>query len=277
MNAKEAKQRILSKIAELGKPIEFIDFEGGWKGSITTVLKLKNTEYNEEETVMYGSFIRRGWSCSSEHGDNISFGKRFTEEEAIQKIQEKINIVEKTQNRHFEFLGIVGNKWLGASKTVIKLRNTDYGEYKEILYKNFFYNESIWKCNSEKFCKASWEGENTCFEIAYKIDDTISRWEKILVSDDKTVEVDIYSKEHGYIIEYDGRQHYKYDEFFHKNKYENYLKQVNRDNSLVQYCKDNSIRLLRIPWKDKDRLEEIIKAFIIDGKDLSTKIEPVFH
>ena len=274
MNTEQAKQRIKDRISEIGKPIEFIDFVGGWQGSTCSLIKLKNIEYNEEAVITYGTFIRYGWSCSSEHGDNISLGKRFSEEEAIAKIQEKINIIEKEQNRHFEFLGIVGDKWIGATKTILKLRNTDYNEYKEVLYRKFFYNEFGWKCNSEKFCKASWEGENRCFELAHKIDNTVNRWEKLTI-EERTVEVDVYSKENNYIIEYDGKQHYKYDEFFHKGDYKNYLKQVKRDNSLVQYCKDNSIRLLRIPWKDNNRLEEIIRAFILEGEDIATHLEPI--
>ena len=86
---------------------------------------------------------------------------------------------------------------------------------------------------------------------------------------------DFWIKSRNCIIEYDGEQHYKYSPFFQES-YQRFLDQVNRDNALVQYCKENSIRLLRIPWKDNNRLEEIIHAFLTDGIDISTHVDPIF-
>ena len=85
--------------------------------------------------------------------------------------------------------------------------------------------------------------------------------------------VDFYLSNENIIIEYDGQQHFNWTDHFHKT-YSNFIDQVNRDNYLVQYCKDNNIRLLRISYKDNNRLEEVIRAFLVDGIDISIKVEP---
>lgn len=87
----------------------------------------------------------------------------------------------------------------------------------------------------------------------------------------RTVFVDFYLPEDNIIIEYDGEQHYNYVEYFHKT-FSDFEDQVNRDCCLVNYCKENNIKLLRIPWKDNSRLEEVVREFLINDNDISTKI-----
>ena len=43
---------------------------------------------------------------------------------------------------------------------------------------------------------------------------------------------------------------------------------------LEKYCKENNIKLLRISYKDNNRIPEIIKIFFEEGKDITTKVEP---
>lgn len=75
------------------------------------------------------------------------------------------------------------------------------------------------------------------------------------------------------IIEYDGKQHYEFTSFF-QSTYQNFVNQINRDRCLEQYCKENNIKLLRISYKDNNRIPEIIKIFFEEGKDITTKVEP---
>lgn len=51
----------------------------------------------------------------------------------------------------------------------------------------------------------------------------------------------------GIIIEYNGRQHYRYTPYFHKSK-QDFVKQQNRDKKLRKYCEDNNIKLIEIPY-----------------------------
>lgn len=48
-------------------------------------------------------------------------------------------------------------------------------------------------------------------------------------------------------IEYNGLQHYKKVDYFHKTD-EGFLKQLNRDNEVRKYCKENNIILIEIPY-----------------------------
>lgn len=59
-------------------------------------------------------------------------------------------------------------------------------------------------------------------------------------------------------IEYNGIQHYKYNDFFHRTK-ENYFYRKLKDEMKRRYCLRNNFRLLTISYKDFDNLENIIK------------------
>lgn len=87
---------------------------------------------------------------------------------------------------------------------------------------------------------------------------------------------DIYIEnfnEQNIIIEYDGEQHYRFIEHVHRDE-TRYIRQVRRDQFLQIYCKENNIRLLRIPWKDEKRIPEIIRSFLVEGIDITTKVYP---
>jgi hypothetical protein len=73
-------------------------------------------------------------------------------------------------------------------------------------------------------------------------------------------------------IEYDGQQHFKPTTFGHftQEKAElNYLQNKIRDNIKTEYCKLNKIKLIRIPYWEKDNInyiifEELVKLKIIE-------------
>lgn len=56
-----------------------------------------------------------------------------------------------------------------------------------------------------------------------------------------------------YLIEYDGRQHFEYDNQGWNNK-ENFLKTQERDSFKNQWCKNNNIPLIRIPYTKLESL-----------------------
>lgn len=115
--------------------------------------------------------------------------------------------------------------------------------------------------------------------LKYKTESLISRQYEIKIDSDffksirTKIYVDFYISELNTIIEYDGRQHYELVKKFHKS-YQDFVNQVNRDRCLEQYRKENNIKLLRISYKDNNRIPEIIKIFFEEGKDITTKVEP---
>ena len=74
-------------------------------------------------------------------------------------------------------------------------------------------------------------------------------------------------------FEYDGPQHYDNTSWFH-NSLEEYKDQVRRDNLKEEYCKSNNIQFLRITYRDNNRLEEVIKAFVKNNKNIAKKLTP---
>jgi hypothetical protein len=72
------------------------------------------------------------------------------------------------------------------------------------------------------------------------------------------------------LIEYDGWQHYNYNETGVFN-YDKYLVIKNHDNIKNNFCKKNSLTLKRIPYWDFNKIEEILDEIIRTSR--STTIE----
>ena len=76
---------------------------------------------------------------------------------------------------------------------------------------------------------------------------------------DYNLELDCYDDELRLAIEYNGRQHYDYIPFFHKNK-EAFYNQKYRDELKRRMCKDNNIILIEVPYTVK---KENIESYLI--------------
>lgn len=64
----------------------------------------------------------------------------------------------------------------------------------------------------------------------------------------KGLEIDGYTKDLKVAFEYNGKQHYKYIPYYHRNGIKDFLKQHLRDNIKNQLCDDNGIELINIPY-----------------------------
>lgn len=175
--------------------------------------------------------------------------KKLTKETAKEIIENKL----KKETPYILFIGFEDNVWLGNRKTKIILKCTKHNIISSILYKSEdFYFDIISSCV---------RSEN------------IQRNFYIYFNNNKFIKVDFFIKKLNCIIEFDGIQHYEFVPFLQKT-YSKFINQVNRDRCLEQYCKENNICLLRIPYKDNNRIPEIIKIFFEEGKDITTKVEP---
>lgn len=61
---------------------------------------------------------------------------------------------------------------------------------------------------------------------------------------------DFYVPNRAIIVEAHGEQHYAYNSFFYKNKYE-FLKAQTRDRDKEQWCLQNNIKYIALSYKDK--------------------------
>ncbi|CAI2191799.1 1933_t:CDS:2, partial [Funneliformis geosporum] len=84
----------------------------------------------------------------------------------------------------------------------------------------------------------------------------------------KGLELDIPYYEYGFAIEVQGKQHEKYDKFFHKGDLNNFIKQQKRDQVKKDLCEKNQIILIEV-WYFEDphivilqRLQELGKKFL---------------
>ena len=64
-----------------------------------------------------------------------------------------------------------------------------------------------------------------------------------------------------YYIEYDGIQHFEYNEFLHKGDINNFYRQQENDKEKDKFCKKYNIPLLRIKYDNKD-IEKTIINFL---------------
>ena len=79
------------------------------------------------------------------------------------------------------------------------------------------------------------------------------------------LEIDCYNEELKLGLEYNGRQHYEYSSFFHKNK-EDFLNQKYRDIIKKNMCKDNNVILIEVPYTVN--IEDIEYYIITKLKDI---------
>ena len=129
----------------------------------------------------------------------------------------------------------------------------------------------------ENACKAAgvnykpydkWQAEEAIIEhISLQLSETPDRQKQFSWLKGKNqrscLRVDAHYKEHNLIIEYNGEQHYKYPNFYHKTK-EDFLKQQQSDLAKLEYCKNNNIKLLVIPFSKKDTLDSYLQGLIHD-------------
>lgn len=99
--------------------------------------------------------------------------------------------------------------------------------------------------------KGESKGETLCREAAQRVfGKPFNKIRPLFLKNDvtgKNLELDIYNEDLKLAIEFNGRQHYEYVPFFHKN-YEDFLTQRYRDEMKKVKCKENGIRLIEIRY-----------------------------
>ena len=68
----------------------------------------------------------------------------------------------------------------------------------------------------------------------------------------KNMELDMYNKGERLACEYNGRQHYEYVPYLHKNDRHNFMTQQYRDKQKQEVCKKLGIKLISVPYTVKD-------------------------
>lgn len=75
----------------------------------------------------------------------------------------------------------------------------------------------------------------------------------------KNLELDLYNSELNLCVEMNGRQHYEYVPYFHRN-YEAFLNQRYRDEMKKNKCRENGVKFIEVPYTIKtEDIEKYIK------------------
>jgi hypothetical protein len=76
-------------------------------------------------------------------------------------------------------------------------------------------------------------------------------------------------------IEYNGRQHYEFVDYFHGKDGKKFKKQLNRDKFEIDHCIENDIVLINIPYtfNSQDKVEQLLNRVLLNGEDINTIID----
>ena len=164
--------------------------------------------------------------------------RRLTHEEFVNRMREI--------NNDIEILG----EYINAN-TKIKVRCKIDGYEWEATPNNLLSGNGCPKCNEskgEKRIGKYLDSRNIKYEQQYKFDDCRSKHK---------LPFDFYIPSLNIAIEYDGRQHFEFIDYF--GGFNSFVEGKIRDTIKTIYCKENNIKLIRIPYWDFDRIEEILE------------------
>ena len=187
-----------------------------------------------------GRSNRNGTRCPECSLKKSSLSKTKWTEDAIR---------EYVENKGYVFIKIIEYKY-NKSKILIWCGNDDHA-YWETRFDSFYYDKyRCTQCNEtkgEKGISDVLNKYNIKFKAQYKFNDC--KFKHIL-------SFDFYLPQHNCCIEFDGQQHFEIIEWF--GGFDGFVEGKIRDTIKNIYCKNNGIKLIRIPYYDLNKIEEIL-------------------
>jgi len=136
------------------------------------------------------------------------------------------------------------------TKTKVKIICPEHGIFEQI--PDNHYNGAKCPCcqcfKGEQKIADYLNSKNIESVYEYKYDD---------LKDEKLLSYDFYLQKYNLLIEFNGKQHYEFISYFHKDLHD-FHKQLHHDWLKRKYAQKNNIKLLTIPYWDYDRIEEIL-------------------
>lgn len=170
------------------------------------------------------------------------------------QIDEIIELALYTQNRYSfdDFKEVIANYADIHQARLVGTIDDYYKEYKnqnlELEFECFicktYFNKRLVKLKINSKCPKhkNYLGENTVLLVAQKMFD-----HNFFSAPIKHLKFDMFCKPLNLAIEYDGHQHFKKNDAFHKTKAD-FNKQVKNDRKKDKYCEEANITLIRVPY-----------------------------
>jgi very-short-patch-repair endonuclease len=220
---------------KLGEDYKII---GKYKGNNKRI-EILHLKCNKVWTTTCAGILHRNLKCG-----NCSPTRKTSHEEFLAKLK----------NIHGEEFQVLED-YMGTDTKIKFIHSKCNKEFYRTPYW-ILHNKSIWcpYCKESQGCKdiETWlENNNIKFVKEKRFSDCKSK---------RTLPFDFYLSEFKICIEFDGEHHIKDKKYFGKS---NLNSVKNRDEIKTNYCSLNNIQLIRIPYKDKDNINEILNKFIL--------------
>lgn len=222
--------------------------------------KAHNNKYNYNKAIYINAYTKIIITCPK-HGDFSQMpgehirGRGCSECSFVKRRSSNQEFIDKANQKHNNKYSYNKTDYFNA-KTHVVITCLKHGDFKQNAHLHLM-GRGCPKCIGtyhEELCRL------IMFEILGK--EFYKFKQKTLVnSRNRRLELDCYNEELKINIEYDGIQHYKYPNPFHKNKKE-FKIQCQNDKMKDKWCKDNCILNIRIPYTYNTKEE--IKDFILD-------------
>lgn len=208
----------------------------------TTPVKIKHNKCGHEYGVRRWNFIKgsRCPKCANSWGR-----KKKTTEDVKKELYELVG-------DEFTLVGEYVN-----SSTNITLKHEVCGKEFPMRFYNFKARMNCTRCKNagesvgERNIRLYLEENNYTFEREKEFEG---------MTNERNLRIDFYLPEYNLAIEFNGEQHYSYDEGYWTE--EEYLRQLENDVIKEKYCEDKGIELLIIPYTQRGKEGEIIQRYI---------------
>lgn len=212
---------------------------GSYK-NIDTHIKIKHNECGYEWDVIPDNFIHKGSRCPK-CADRLR-------KDTSQFIKEVYNLVGTEYSVLEDYIN---------GRTNINMKHNRCGYVWNIRPQNFLSGRRCPQCNEskgEQSIRLLMQDNDIYFETEYSFDDLFGEGGGLLRFDFAVFDSDNRLK---VLIEYDGEFHF--DKYYEEQNYETLQIHDKRKN---QYCKENNIPLIRIPYWQFDKIEEILEKWL---------------
>ncbi len=200
-------------------------------------VKIICPEHGEFEQI--ANYHLTGCGCITCGGKNEKTNKEFIElSKSIHSDLYDYSLIEYKNNR-----------------TRVKIICKKHGEFKQIPYSHTG-GSGCPTCNmskGEKEIKNYLDNNNIKHKREKKFNDCLS-------INNVNLKFDFYLPNHNICIEFDGEQHFNINEYFGGLEYYKRIKE--NDNIKNKYCKNKKIKLIRIPYYDFNKIQEILNKEI---------------